>query len=41
MTLDAPAERPYGHAALGSHYQGQVDATESRYGAAADVPGGG
>ena len=25
MTLDAPAERPYGHAELGSHYQGQVD----------------
>lgn len=22
-TLDQPAERPYGHAALGSHYQGQ------------------
>ena len=33
MTLDAPAQRPYGHAELGSHYQGQVDATESRYGA--------
>ena len=33
MTLDAPAVRPYGHAELGSHYQGQVDATESRYGA--------
>ncbi|MDP9400543.1 MAG: dCTP deaminase [Actinomycetota bacterium] len=32
MTLDAPAERPYGHPALGSHYQGQVEATESRYG---------
>jgi dCTP deaminase len=32
MTLDAPAQRPYGHAALGSHYQGQVEATESRYG---------
>jgi len=32
MTLDAPAERPYGHAGLGSHYQGQVEATESRYG---------
>ena len=29
--LDAPAERPYGHPELGSHYQGQVDATESRY----------
>ncbi|MBA2348957.1 MAG: dCTP deaminase [Solirubrobacterales bacterium] len=33
MTLDAPAERPYGHPDLGSHYAGQVDATESRYGA--------
>ncbi len=31
--LDAAAERPYGHAELGSHYQGQVEATESRYGA--------
>ena len=31
MTLDAPAERPYGSEALGSHYQGQVAATESRY----------
>ena len=35
MTLDAPAHRPYGHAELGSHYQGQVEATESRYGAPA------
>jgi dCTP deaminase len=33
MTLDAPARRPYGHRELGSHYQGQVEATESRYGA--------
>ena len=33
MTLDRPAERPYGHPDLGSHYQGQVDATASRYGA--------
>jgi dCTP deaminase len=32
MTLDAPAERPYGHEELGSHYQGQVGATASRYG---------
>jgi dCTP deaminase len=32
MALDAPALRPYGHAGLGSHYQGQVEATESRYG---------
>ncbi len=31
MALDAPAERPYGSAELGSHYQGQVSATESRY----------
>jgi dCTP deaminase len=31
MTLDAPAERPYGSPGLGSHYQGQVAATESRY----------
>jgi dCTP deaminase len=35
MMLDRPAERPYGHPDLGSHYQGQVDATESRYGARA------
>ncbi len=31
MTLDAPAQRPYGHPELGSHYHGQVEATESRY----------
>jgi dCTP deaminase len=31
MTLDAPAETPYGSAELGSHYQGQLAATESRY----------
>jgi dCTP deaminase len=31
MGLDAPAEHPYGSAELGSHYQGQVSATESRY----------
>jgi len=31
MTLDRPAQRPYGSAALGSHYQGQRAATESRY----------
>ena len=31
MTLDAPAERPYGHPELGSHYHGQTEATESRY----------
>jgi dCTP deaminase len=34
MTLDAPAERPYGSPGLGSHYQGQQAATESRYDAA-------
>jgi dCTP deaminase len=41
MTLDRPAERPYGHPELGSHYHGQVDATESRYegGPAATSPG--
>jgi dCTP deaminase len=31
MTLDRPAERPYGSPGLGSHYQGQRAATESRY----------
>jgi dCTP deaminase len=31
MTLDRPAERPYGHPDLGSHYHGQTEATESRY----------
>jgi dCTP deaminase len=31
MTLDRPAERPYGHPELGSHYHGQREATESRY----------
>ncbi len=31
MTLDRPALTPYGHERLGSHYQGQVEATESRY----------
>jgi dCTP deaminase len=31
MALDRPAERPYGHPELGSHYHGQVQATESRY----------
>lgn len=35
MTLDAPALRPYGSEALGSHYQGQREATESRYGSRA------
>lgn len=32
MTLDAPALRPYGSPELGSHYQGQLAATESKYG---------
>ncbi|MGN6870683.1 MAG: dCTP deaminase [Solirubrobacteraceae bacterium] len=31
MTLDRPAARPYGTPELGSHYQGQRAATESRY----------
>lgn len=31
MTLDQPAQRPYGSPGLGSHYQGQMAATESRY----------
>ena len=31
MALDRAAERPYGHKDLGSHYQRQTDATESRY----------
>lgn len=32
MRLDRPAERPYGSSGLGSHYQGQIAATESRFG---------
>jgi dCTP deaminase len=41
MTLDRPAQRPYGTPGLGSHYQGQRAATESRYegGPAASGPG--
>ena len=31
MALDRAAERPYGHPDLGSHYHGQLQATESRY----------
>jgi dCTP deaminase len=31
MTLDRPAQTPYGSPGLGSHYQGQTAATESRY----------
>jgi len=37
MTLDCAAEQPYGHESLGSHYQGQVEATESRYSGQQDV----
>jgi dCTP deaminase len=36
MTLDRPAQRPYGSPGLGSHYQGQRAATESRYEGAGD-----
>ena len=36
MTLDQPARRPYGSPELGSHYQGQMAATESRYEGARD-----
>lgn len=32
MRGSAPAARPYGSLALGSHYQGQVGATASRFG---------
>jgi hypothetical protein len=35
--LDRPALRPYGSPELGSHYQGQRAATESRYEGAARV----
>jgi dCTP deaminase len=38
MALDRPAEKPYGHPDLGSHYHGQLDATESRYGAPPAAP---
>jgi dCTP deaminase len=41
MTLDRPAERPYGHPDLGSHYHGQVEATESRYEGGPAGPGRG
>jgi len=40
MALDRPAERPYGHPDLGSHYHGQVEATESRYGSPPTPAGG-
>jgi dCTP deaminase len=36
--LDRPAQRPYGSAELGSHYQGQREATESRYGSPPSAP---
>jgi dCTP deaminase len=36
MALDRPALRPYGSPELGSHYQGQRAATESRYQGARD-----
>jgi dCTP deaminase len=39
MALDQPAQRPYGHPDLGSHYHGQVDATESRYEGGPAPPG--
>ena len=41
MALDRPAQRPYGSPGLGSHYQGQRAATESRYegGPPAATPG--
>ena len=40
MALDRPALRPYGSPELGSHYQGQVAATESRFGAPPTRPAG-
>jgi dCTP deaminase len=39
MGLDRPALRPYGRPDLGSHYQGQRAATESRYEGATAAPG--
>ncbi|HVW19057.1 MAG TPA: dCTP deaminase [Solirubrobacteraceae bacterium] len=41
MTLDEAAQRPYGHPELGSHYHGQIEATESRYLARPPGPAGG
>jgi dCTP deaminase len=38
MALDRPAARPYGSPELGSHYQGQRAATESRYEGARSRP---
>jgi dCTP deaminase len=40
MALDRPALRPYGSADLGSHYQGQIAATESRFQAPPPPTGG-
>lgn len=37
MSLDRPAQRPYGSPELGSHYQGQRAATASRYRAGANT----
>ncbi len=39
MLLDRPAALPYGHPELGSHYHGQVEATESRYEGGPAQPG--
>jgi len=39
MALDRAAERPYGSPELGSHYHGQVEATESRYEGGPAQPG--
>src|SRR5205085_10619189 len=39
MALDRPAQRPYGSPELGSHYQGQRAATESRYEGMRHAPG--
>jgi dCTP deaminase len=41
MALDRPALRPYGSPELGSHYQGQRAATESRYEGLRRAPGDG
>jgi dCTP deaminase len=40
MGLDQPALRPYGSPGLGSHYQGQTAATESRYAGGESSSGG-
>jgi dCTP deaminase len=41
MALDRPALRPYGSPDLGSHYQGQIAATESRFQAPPPTPANG